>query len=80
MELSNELGPLALTDDTFSVSGRDERSLNHDVTLSGHDLGVDRLYFDQTSFTIRVGLADHFSIGIPLTFGAAPMPDVPLAS
>ncbi|HEX7667853.1 MAG TPA: hypothetical protein VF407_25175, partial [Polyangiaceae bacterium] len=80
LELSSEVGPLSLADDTFNVEGRDQRNLNHDVTLSGKNLGVDRLYFDQTSLTFRIGIANHFSIGVPLTFGAAPMQDVPPSS
>jgi hypothetical protein len=78
VDLSDQIGPLTLANSTFWVSGTDTHGAQHDLALSGHDLGVDKLVFDQVSLAMRIGVVGHFSIGIPLSFGGAPVNEHPL--
>lgn len=73
IDLTNEIGPVSLDDTSFSLSGTDESGREHDVSLSGHSLGVSQLVFDTTALSLRIGITDHFSLGLPVAFGGAPM-------
>ncbi|MEO8876369.1 MAG: hypothetical protein ABI461_12340 [Polyangiaceae bacterium] len=75
IDLSNSIGPLDVSHMSFSASGFDGRGRDRDATLSGTQLGVDRLIFDQIGLALRIGVIDHFSIGIPLSFGVASAPE-----
>lgn len=79
IDLTDEIGPISLGDTSFSLSGTDETGHDHDVSVSGQSLGIQRLVFDQAALSLRIGLVDHFSLGIPLAFGAAPVGE-PLAA
>jgi len=79
-DLSNQIGPLNLSTATFEASGTDAKGLQHDQWITGHALGVDKLVFDQVQFAIRIGVYNHFSIGVPIAFGMAPMSVTPTPS
>ncbi|MGH7282602.1 MAG: hypothetical protein ACRELY_13835 [Polyangiaceae bacterium] len=73
IDLTNEIGPISLGTQMFSLEGTDSTGHERDVALDGHSLGLDRLVFDQTSISLRIGIVDHLSIGIPFTMGGAPV-------
>ncbi len=72
-DISNEIGPLNLSTATFSAAGTDDKGIQRSQYLSGHALGVDKLVFDQVGFAFRMGVYNHFSIGVPISFGIAPV-------
>lgn len=75
-DLTDEIGPLWLGTQSFSLSGIDAAGHQRTVSLDGHALGVDRLVLDQFAVSYRLGIADHFSIGVPLSIGGGPVTEV----
>jgi len=73
IDVTNSVGPLMLDQASFGYSGTDAAGRYRDAVVSGHAIGIDRLVFDQASISLRIGVYDHFSIGFPVTFGAAPV-------